>query len=574
MRVKPSRTLLFAFGLLAAVITALVYLPSLGNGFVEWDDHVYVYENRGLALEGMEFLWWAATSVVSSNWHPLTLLVYGAEYEFWGLAPLGYHLVNVLIHSANTFLVYAAGLTVFRLAMKSPAQTADARVLAASFIAAIAFGIHPQHVESVAWVSELKDVLSGFFFLLSVICYVRGAQKDSGRLLYLASFFFFALALLAKPMAITLPVVLLILDFFPLRRLGSFRELKVRVSEKLLFFLLIPVSAALTVWAQHGDEAMASIEVSPLAERLDVAVRGFAFYLEKLVHPVDLAPFYVRPLAGEFYNQGFYVSLSVILAISITALALIFWKRRALAAAWAYSLVTLLPVIGLVQVSDMAAADRYSYLPALGPVFLLAGLVGFFAGRSTWRLVMAGVLLLPLFAVAGFLTVRQEAVWKDSVSLWTQEIRLFPTAQAYAKRAWAYEKEKMYREAAVDYTVVINNTAPGEAKASFLVRRALAWSAVGDRRAALADFSGALSLSPANVAAYLGRGEILISSGEIVPALSDIEKALALSPENPAALYYAGVAHERAGNADRGLEYLRRAAALGVKEAKDRLEGR
>lgn len=572
MRAKPSRVPLFALGLLAAVITALVYLPSLGNGFVDWDDHVYVYENSGLALEGAEFLWWAATSVVSSNWHPLTLLVYGAEYELWGLAPMGYHLVNVLLHSANTLLVYIAGLMIFRLAVKGPAQATDARVLAASFIAAVAFGIHPQHVESVAWVSELKDVLSGFFFLLSVIFYVRHAEKEGGRLLYWASFSFFALALLAKPMAITLPVVLLILDFFPLRRLNKLAGLRAMVSEKMPFFILIPVSAALTIWAQHGDAAMASIEASPLAERLDVAVRGLAFYLEKLVYPVDLAPFYVRPLAGEFYNQGFYIALAIVLVI--TVLSLFFWKRRALAAAWAWYLVTLLPVIGLVQVSDMAAADRYSYLPALGPVFFIAGLVGLVAGRAPWRLVMAGVFIVPLFVASAFLTVRQEAVWKDSVSLWTQEIRLFPTVQAYAKRARANEKDGMFREAAADYAVVADNTPHGEAKAGVLLRRAFALKAAGDRRAALADFSEVVRLSPAAVAAYLGRAELFLGSGEIAPALKDIDAALSLSPENPAALYYAGVAHERAGNADRGLEYLRRAAALGVKEAKDRLEGR
>jgi len=572
MRAKPSRKPIFAFGLLAAVITALVYLPSLGNGFVDWDDHVYVYENAGLALEGAGFLWWAATSVVSSNWHPLTLLVYGAEYELWGLDPLGYHLVNVLLHSANTVLVYIAGLMVFRLAVKGPALSADARVLASSFIAALAFGIHPQHVESVAWVSELKDVLSGFFFLLSVVCYMRQAEKDGGRLLYWASFSFFVLALLSKPMAITLPVVLLILDFFPLRRLNKFSGLKAMVSEKMPFFILIPVSAALTVWAQHSDAAMASIEASPLAERLDVAIRGLAFYLEKLVYPVDLAPFYVRPLAGEFYNQGFYIALAVVLAI--TVLSLFFWRRRALAAAWAFYLVTLLPVVGLVQVSDMAAADRYSYLPSLGPVFFIAGAVGLIAGRTTTRLVMAGVLFVPLFVASAFLTVRQVAVWKDSVSLWTQEVRLFPTVQAYAKRARAYEKDGMFREAAADYTVVAGNTPPGEAKAGVLLRRAFAFKAAGDRRAALADFSEVVRLSPLNVAAYLGRAELSLGSGEIAQALGDIDKALALSPENPYALYYAGVANERAGNAELGAGYLRRAAALGVKEAQKRLEGR
>ena len=570
MRANPSRTHFLALGLLVAVITAIVYLPSLGNGFVEWDDHVYVYENKGLALKGFEFIRWAATSVVSSNWHPLTLLTYGAEYSLWGLSPQGYHLVNVIIHAVNAFLVFVLGATLFRLSLKESGRSTGA--LAAAFIAALAFGIHPQHVESVSWVSERKDVLSGFFFLLSLICYVRYAAKDNGRLLYWASFASFALALLSKPMAITLPVVLLILDFYPLNKLSGLRDIKARVIEKLPFMLLIPVAAGLTIWAQRGDEAMASIEASPLAQRIDVAARGLVFYLQKLVYPVDLAPFYVRPLEGEFFNNVFFISCFVILAIS--ALAIIFWKRRSLAAAWAFYVVTLIPVIGLVQVSDMAAADRYSYLPTLGPVFFIAGLVGLFISRRPWRLSLVCALALPLFAVAGLLTVRQEAVWKNTVSLWTQEIKLFPTVQAYAKRARAHEKEEMFMEAVSDYTVVIDNTGAGDVKANLFIRRALVWKAAGDQRAALSDFSEAIRMSPANVAAYLGRGELMMNSGDIPLALNDFEKALELSPESPAALYYAGVAHERAGDREKGLAYLKRAASLGVREAVERLEGR
>ena len=156
-----------------------------------------------------------------------------------------------------------------------------------------------------------------------------------------------------------------------------------------------------------------------------------------------------------------FSSVASVIVLAISALALIFWKRRSLAAAWVYYLVTLLPVIGLVQVSDMAAADRYSYLPALGPVFFIAGLIGVFVSARPWRLVIVGAVMAPLLVIAGFLTVRQEAVWKNTVSLWTQEIKVFPTVQAYLKRARAYEKEKMFREAAVDYTVVIGNTGAG-----------------------------------------------------------------------------------------------------------------
>ncbi len=441
--------------------------------------------------------------------------------------------------------------------------------LAAAFFAALAFGIHPQHVESVAWVSERKDVLSGFFFLLSLILYVRHSAETENRRWYWASFASFALALLSKPMAITLPVVLLILDFYPLKRLGGFKGLKGAFIEKLPFFALIPVTAALTIWAQHGDEAMASIEASPLSERFDVAIRGLAFYLEKLFYPVDLAPFYVRPLQGEFYDLVFLISLLAV--VLITTLALVFLKRRSLAAAWAYYLVTLLPVIGLVQVSDMAAADRYSYLPSLGPVFFISGALGTLASKKKARLFVAA-LSLSLFAVSGLLTVSQQSVWKDTVSLWTQEIKVFPTVQAYMKRARAHEAQKRFVEAAADYTVVIDNT--GDGRSGVYLRRGLAWRNAGDQRAALFDFSEAIRLNPGNAAAYILRGELSLSSGEIPSALADFDKALSLRPEDPRALYYGALAYERAGEAERARLYMGRAAALGMKEAESRLGGR
>lgn len=568
-RPKQSKIPFLAFGLLAAIITALVYLPALGNGFVDWDDQLYIYENKGLALEGLDFLRWAF-SAFASNWHPLTLLTYGAEYSLWGLDPFGYHLVNVIFHSVNTFLVFVLGSMLFGKALGEDGQARRTGTIFAAFIAAIVFGIHPQHVESVAWVSERKDVLSGLFFLLSLIFYIRQAGNSEGRLLYWASFASFVLALSSKPMAITLPAVLLILDFYPLGRLNGLKDLKRLLSEKLPFLALIPAAAFLTVWAQHGDDAMATIEVSSMAQRVDVAIRGFAFYLEKLVYPVDLAPFYVRPLEGEFYNHVFFLSLVAIALI--TGLGIVFWKRRSLAAAWAYYVVTLLPVIGLVQVSDMAAADRYSYLPSLGPVFFISGVLGMLVSRRPGRLVPAAVILLPPLVLSGLLTVRQVAVWKDTVSLWTQEIKVFPTVQAYMKRARAYEDEKRFAEAAADYTVVINNA--GEGRSGLYMRRALAWKNAGAARSALSDLSESIKLNPGNFRAYLLRGELLMGSGELAAALADFEKALELSPEDPAALYYAGAAHERAGDREKGLAYLRKAAGMGLKEAAERLGGR
>lgn len=551
-------------GLLIAAVAAAAYLPSLGNGFVEWDDQVYVYESEGLALTGPAFIRWAFTAVVSSNWHPFTMLVYGALYRLFGLDPAGYHLANLVLHALNTFLVFVLAMKLLGLALVGEKKGG---VLAGAAMAAFAFGLHPQHVESVAWVSELKDVLCGAFFLLSVIAYIRWSQGGGRALFHALSIFFFVLALLSKPMAVTLPVVLLILDYYPLRRLEAAGSIKKALMEKLSFFLLAAAGALATIWAQSGDKAMASLVQSPLGERMDVAVRGAAFYLKKLFVPVDLVPFYVRPLEGEFFNHAFWISLAVFVVISAACVLL---KSRAPKAAWLYYLVTLFPVIGLVQVSDMAAADRYSYLPSLGPVILISGVAASFAVNRRRVLSLIAV-SIPLAALLGFLTVKQISVWKDTVSLWTKEISVYPTVQAYMKRAKAYESAGRFEEAAADYTVVIENA--DRDLPVLLARRAGAYLKAGYADMAIEDYSLALRLDPGNAQARLGRAAVFMGRGEYRSAAAELERVRELAPGNAAVIFNLGVAYDRAGEKEKGLGLIREAESLGHPEAARYLAG-
>jgi len=553
---KSKRALLL--GLFVAIAAAAVYLPALGNGFVEWDDHVYVYESEGLKLSGIEFVKWAFTAVVSSNWHPLTMLVYGAEYRLFGLDPFGYHLINLILHAANTFLVFALALKIIGLATGGEGKD---RALAGAAMGALAFGLHPQHVESVAWVSELKDVLCGLFFLLSIIAYWRYTEGGRKALFYMLSIISFILALMSKPMAVSLPAALLIFDYYPLGRLGSFDSVKKAVIEKLPFFTLAALGAVATVWAQSGDEAIASLAHSPLSERVDVAVRGFAFYLKKLFVPVDLVPFYVRPLEGEFFNHVFWVSLAAFIAISAACIVL---RKKALTAAWLYYAVTLLPVIGIVQVSDMAAADRYSYLPALGPVVFLSGIAAFIAADRR-RMITMIASFAPIAAMLGFLTVKQIPVWKDTVSLWTQEIKVYPTIQAYMKRAKAYELSGRFEEAAADYTVIIRNA--DKDIPVLLVRRAAAYLNAGYPDMALEDYALALKLETRNAAAYLGRATVFMEKGDYISAANELERVLELAPGNPAVMFNLGVAYDKAGQKEKGMGLIREANRLGHPEA-------
>lgn len=552
---RSKRALLI--GLFVAIVAAVVYLPSLSNGFVEWDDHVYVYESEGLKLTGIPFLKWAATAVVSSNWHPFTMLVYGAEYSLFGLDPFGYHLVNLVLHGANTFLVFVLSLKLIGLALGDRKREG---ALAGAVIAALAFGLHPQHVESVAWVSELKDVLCGLFFLLSILAYLRYSEGRKA-FFYALSLISFVLALISKPMAVTLPIVLLLLDLYPLGRLGSIGSLKKALVEKLPFFMFAVLAAAATIWAQSGDQAMASLAQSPLSERADVAVRGLAFYLEKLFVPVDLVPFYVRPLEGEFFNHVFWISLFASIAISC---ACIVSRSRALGAAWLYYAITLLPVIGLVQVSDMAAADRYSYLPSLGPVLFISGIIAYFAADRR-RMLLAIAAFIPIAALLGFMTIKQIPVWKDTVSLWTQEIKVYPTMQAYMKRAKAFEAAGRFEEAAADYTTVISN-ADREVPA-LLARRASAYLNAGYPDMALEDYALALRLDPKSAPSYLGRATVFMRKGDYRAAAGELEMVRGLAPDNASVIFNLGVAYEKSGETAKGLELIREAGRMGHAEA-------
>jgi len=275
---------LFIF-ILPALVTFLVYIPALGAGFVNWDDPKYVYENPYITELDAFFFKFAFTSFYFANWHPLTLISYAVDYALWGDRPFGYHLTNNILHSVNTGLV---ALLAFRLTSLSSAKHGSRTVpIAAALISAALFGLHPIHVESAAWISERKDLLCALFLFLAALSYLRYAP--SGRMRwYGASLFFFALSLMSKPMAITFPFILLILDFYPLERIRV--ALGRILIEKLPFLALSAASAILTMLAQKGEGALTALGPIPFLMRAAVALRGLAFYIFKTVFPAGLAP--------------------------------------------------------------------------------------------------------------------------------------------------------------------------------------------------------------------------------------------------------------------------------------------
>ncbi|MBE7414444.1 MAG: tetratricopeptide repeat protein [Deltaproteobacteria bacterium] len=516
--IRNTRAL--AVAAVSALTAFLVYAPSLWNGFVNWDDPVYVLENpyiRSIDGPSVRFM---LTSFYSANWHPLTLVSYALDYSLWGKDPFGYHLTNNVLHALNTAL---SALLAFRVATLAGVRAP----LIASAVTAALFGLHPIHVESVAWVSERKDLLCALFFLLAALSYMRYALASS-RGWYLASLALFTLSLASKPMAVTFPVALLILDFFPLGRLK--RRPGMALLEKAPFFALSAVSSVLTLLAQRSGGAIVPVELYPLWLRIAGAIRALGFYVFKSVFPSGLAPFYPMPGRGEFFDLYFYGAAALVAAMLLISI-LTLRRSRGFSAAWLYFLITLIPVIGLVQVGSQAAADRYAYLPLLGP-FILAGaglsfLLGTLKARRAAYVAVLAACVCVTVALAS-LTVRQAGFWRDSLALWNRQLELYPgkLPHVYNLRGLAYDEKRMFREA-------------------------------------ISDFDYAISLKPSYAFAFNNRGNAYKSLGEFGPAIEDFKTAARLAPGLPEPYVNLSAAYSEIGEMELAFAASKKAGELG-----------
>lgn len=548
---QNSGKIIFAAALLAAVITFLSYIPALDNGFINWDDTSY-YHTEEIRRLDLNFLKWAFSSV-SSNWHPLTVISHGLGYAAWGLNPFGHHLVNVILHSINTFLVALLAYKLIRIRLED-----GQHAVFAALITALLFGIHPVHVESVAWISERKDVLGTLFFLLSISSYLSyAAGRRSG---YVFSVCFLILSLLSKPMAVSMPFVLLILDYYPLQRVRSLGLGRI-IAEKAPFIVPGILVSLLTIWAQSKVGAFQMFEATPLSVRSLVAVRAYIFYLYKMVLPIDLAPYYPYPsgvsiLSFEYLGYVFLFSaISIVCALSLR-------KTGLFAAAWLYYAVTLFPMIGIIQVGGQAAADRYTYLPGLAP-FLLTGLGAGYLLKGRLRLI-TGALTVFVMALLIVLTVRQISVWEDSVRFWSYELGLYGDKLpiAYVNRGIAHEDSGSLDEALKDYSRAIELRPQ---RSDTYINRGLVYGKKGERLRAIEDFTRAIELNPSDALAYNNRGLAYRQTGDFAQALKDFEAALKINPGLGAVYHNMSIVYSEAGEFEAAFEADRKASELGYR---------
>ncbi len=519
----------YSIHLLAAAVMLLtfaVYSNALRNGFVDWDDGTYVLNNPFLRSFDGKFLKWAVFGFYASNWHPVTWLSHAADVRLWGFDPMGHHLTNIILHALNACLVT---ILTYRL-LEVPKKRGELGLpgqwrLLAGAVAGLLFGLHPLHVESVAWVAERKDLLCAFFFLLSIMAYLRYAGADgdgkpgisairSAKKSYLTALLCFLLALLSKPMAVSLPVVLLIFDWYPLGRIASGRSIRPALLEKLPFIGLGLGSAIITFMAQKGGGAVIPMATISLPVRLAVAVRSLALYLGKMIVPVGLVPFYPYPRHVDFLSYSFLASALAVAVITAVCLAMA-GKRPMLPAAWIYYLVTLIPVLGIVQVGNQAMADRYTYLPSVGP-FIVAGAAAAWSAarlqgmgkRHRMAAVAGGGAVFLIMSALAAATWMQTAVWKDSITLWSYVI----------------DRNRGEENRAVKFSFAYNN-------------RGVAYQEGNDLERAIADYSRAIELDPGDDDYYNNRAIAYAAKKEYDLALADNRKAFQLNPANGGVLY-------------------------------------
>ena len=524
----PEKIGLLCLGLLLLVL--FTFYPVLNNGFIFIDDPYYVTANphvqSGLTWANIK---WAMTASFAANWHPLTWISHMLDCQWYGLNPRGHHLTNLLFHAANTVMLF------LMLAEMTGA-------LGKSFFVAALFGLHPMHIESVAWVAERKDVLSTFFFLLTLLCYGRYAraraqaqpeQKSSNiqhstfnsQWYYGLALVLFVLGLMSKPMLVTLPFVLLLLDYWPLNRFRA-GALKKLLIEKIPFVVASAAVCVITVMAQKSGGGIRSMATFSMSERIENTPVSYARYLAKFFWPAKLSFYYPHP--GHWPLRIVCGATVLFLVLSAGAW---FARRRHpyVSVGWCWFVGTLVPVIGLVQVGFQSMANRYSYVPYIGLFIALAW--GVPAWIPAWRFRNAILAAVAAVAVAACVPIMRQQIsyWRDSELLFRYAATIVDNNwEAYSRLGLLLSKEGRLDEAIDEYRIGLKMK-PDDADARYDLANALCRTGRWDE--AIEQFQLELKISPGDYSGHNNLGAALFHKGRVSEAVAQFQEALRLKPD-------------------------------------------
>jgi Tfp pilus assembly protein PilF len=554
IKISPRKKIVTVCVVLTLLCIA-VFGQTIWFDFIKFDDPAYVTENTRvqspLTPEGLK---WLFLNTEAGYWHPLTWLSFMMDFQFFGLNPGGYHLTNLLLHLLNTLLLF----WLFHRMTKE--------IWLSALIAAF-FALHPLHVETVAWISKRKDLLSAFFWILSLCAYVAYTEKPSAKK-YLLAMLFFGLALMSKPMAITLPVVMIILDFWPLRRFSSRKDITWRLLEKSPFFLMAAVFALITVYIRYPGENP-FVDTIPFSYRIANVPVALVTYLKKTFLPYDLAVFY--PFPPEIPVNQVIIASAVLIAVSV-AVVLGAKKMPFLLAGWLWYAVTLLPVLGIIQVSERSLSDNYTYLPLIGiTVMLVWGVASLSSIQALQKRFLFPAAIL-IILVLSWLSWKQCASWENSITVFRHAARVTKNnIVAHINLAFALSLQGKNEEALDHYNEVIRIN-PYFPEGYY--NRATTYGEMGRYAQAMEDFKKAIALKPDYVDAHYNLGTLYAKTGRYREAIQKYDEALRINPHYVLAYYSRGLAYLLQGKNEPGCRDARKACALGRCELLEQYRGK
>jgi tetratricopeptide (TPR) repeat protein len=572
----PQRNRSLILGLLLVVATLAFYNPVVRNPFLDYDDLSYIQKNNhvlgGLTWEDIK---WSLTTTRDGNWHPLTWMSHALDCQLFGLNPAGHHYVNLLFHAASAVLLFLL------------LQQATGFTWASLCVAAL-FALHPVNVESVAWAAERKNVLSMFFFLLTLIAYdgyARGSgRKRYERQQYGLALLFFALGLMAKSQIVTLPFVLLLWDFWPLERMapaptvpakdspeiGPPRSFSYLVIEKWPFFVLAAADSVITVWAQRAGASVRTLAEAPMSIRLENALVSYVRYLGEAVWPTRLAPIYPRPSTPPLPWQ---LAGAAVILLLISALVWHWRERRYLLFGWCWFLGTLVPMIGIITVGEQSMADRYAYIPLIGlfiaVVWAASAAVSEHRISPAWPAAVAVAIILVL----GCLTYRQVGRWRDPEALWRYTLSVTEANYvAHNNLAIVLAKQGRADEAVAEYR---ESNALHRFQPSQLLELGYYEMLLGHPEQAIKDANDVLQDSMSQgvadarlqASAWGQLGEAQMALGNYGLAADSYKKAFQRNPQDKAALVGAGLLAMRQGRSDLAVQLLLQAVRVEPSDA-------
>ncbi len=552
MNISSKEQILIVY-IVLAVVTLAVFWQVNQFDFVNFDDNIYVTGNShvhsGITLAGFR---WAFSTTYAEFWHPLTWLSLMLDYQLFGMNAGGYHMSNLILHILSTLLLFWLFYRMTKEIWKS------------AFVAAV-FALHPLHVESVAWIAERKDVLSAFFWMLTLCLYVYYTEKPVLKR-YLFVLLGFVLALLSKPMVVTLPVIMILLDYWPQRRFESKEShwLLWQLREKMPFFILSAVCLIITFYAQFKP-AKRELHFS-LTSQFPNALVSFVAYLEKTFWPHDMTVFY--PSSNQI--PSWQVGGAALLIIVISAVVIVLVKRLPyLFVGWLWYAITIAPVIGIIPIGDFAMADRYHYLPSIGISIMLAWGIPVLIKRAEIR---KWFLFLPatVFLFLAVLSWKQCGYWENDKELWSHALQVTKNNYlAYNGVGLALVKEGKIKDAINNYNEAIRinpNYLPS------YISRGFAYFNLGQYQWAIDDCNKAIRLNKNWAEPYFIRGDSYYNFGQYHLAIENYNEAIRLNTENANAYMNRGAAYLKQGNNEQGCRDMQKACELGqckfLKEAK------